>query len=364
MLIYNIKNCSKFIFPVLIILGFLSSCRNHEFKIKGEVYGAENMTMALEKPDFQGFWQVVDSIHINRNGGFSFTFPTPSSPEIFRLALNDQFIYFPVDSTETITINTSLDKFGQDFSLAGSLNATKLEQFEKELQSIKNTHPDSLATFKRNVYSNYMKDAPGSILSFYILTKTVDGKPLYDPTDSQDRKYFGAVATGYKTVRPEDPHTAILEQTALNALKLKNKEKGNFLQIEANELVMIDMDLPNEYGENVKLSDVTGHGKSVVVIFSLLNHPDSPQLNIDLANIYERVKNNVEFYHVSLDADQYAWREAAKNLPWITVYSPGQNESAEAIRYNVFQIPSFYIYNREGELTSRPLTIAELNKSL
>lgn len=358
------KKIFKFSFFIASAFLLLSSCHKDEFKIKGEIYGGENKSLILEKSDFQGRWLPVDSTKINRNGGFSFSFPSPSSPDIYRISLNGRFIYIPVDSTETITVSSSLESFGRDFSLSGSHNAEQMAEFEKQLQKTKTDHPDSVTAFKKSVFSNFMKDNQGSIVAFYILTKTVDGKPLYDPSLPGDRKYFGAVATGYQATRPDDPHTALLEQTVLQALKIKNSENGNFRTLEANEISMLDIDAQDETGKNVKLSDVAAKGKPVVVIFSLLNQPESPELNIALANIYNRLAGKVEFYNVSLDDDQYQWREAAKNLPWITVYSPGQGSSMDAIRYNVFRLPSFFIYNSQGELTSRPMTLDELNKSL
>ena len=363
-MIPNIIKISKYLLLVISVAFISTSCSNDKFKIKGEIYGGEDKSILLEKSDFQGRWLAVDSTRINSNGGFSFSFPAPFAPDIYRLSLNGKYIYFPVDSTETITVSTSYDNFGRDFSLTGSLNAEKMEKFEKELHAANISNPDSLTSFKRNIYSNYMKDAMGSIISFYILTKTIDGKPLYDPMVPADSKYFAAVANGYKEIRPEDPHTALLEQTALQAMKRRNTEAGKYKTYEATELALIEIDLQDETGKNVKLSDVAGKGKPVVVVFSLLNQPESPEFNIALANIYNRLAGKVEFYNVSLDNDQYEWREAAKNLPWITVYSPGESASQDAMNYNVFQIPSFFIYNSEGELSSRPLTLEELNKSL
>ena len=359
----NLKKRSKYLFLLISFTQIISSCSNNKFKIKGEIYGGEEKSVVLEKSDFTGRWLPVDSTRTNRNGGFSFSFPAPLAPDIYRLSLNNQYIYIPVDSVETITVTTSYDKFGSDFSLSGSRNAEMMAQFEKELHAVNTNNPDSLDSFKRHVFSNYMKDFRGSILSFYILTKTVDGKPLYSPAEDTDRKYFAAVATGYQATRPDDPHTAILEQTALRAIKQKNSEAGNFRAIEADEVSLIEIDRPNENGENIKLSSVTGKGKPVVVVFSLLNEPESPEFNIALSQIYKK-HPGVEFYNVSLDEDQYTWREAAKNLPWITVYSPGQSSSEDAVHYNVFQIPSYYIYNADGDLISRPMTLEELDKSL
>ena len=362
-MVSNLKSITQYVIIGAIPLFFATSCANHGFKVKGEISDAQEKSIILEKSDFQGRWLPVDSTKINKDGGFSLSFPAPLAPEIYRLSLNGQYVYLPVDSTETITVNSSYNKFGAEFTLKGSQNATQLEKFEKELHATNTKDSVALAEFKRGVYTKYMKDAPGSILSFYILTKTVDGKPLYNPEDAIDSKYFGAVATGFKSKHPDDPHTAILEQTALQALKKKNSEAGKFKTLEAQEIALIDIDLQDDNGKQRKLSDIAGKGKPVVVIFSQLTLPEAPQFNIALSEIYKK-HPNIEFYHVSIDPDQYAWRDAAKNLPWITVYSPGQDSSEDAVRYNVFQIPSFYIYDGNGELKSRPMTLEELNKSL
>lgn len=52
---------------------------------------------------------------------------------------------------------------------------------------------------------------------------------------------------------------------------------------------------------------------------------------------------------MSLDADQYAWRDAAVNLPWVTVFDPEGASSQAAARYNVGALPAFFIYNANGE---------------
>lgn len=342
----------------------LANCSDNKFKVKGEIYGAENQTIVLEKADFYGNWVTLDSTKINKNGDFSFSFPSPASPDIYRLTLNGKMIYIPIDSTESINVTSSLEDFGRNFQLSGSPNAELLTQFEKELLDFDIASSEGMSEFKKNIFTNYMKDRPGQITSYYILTKTIGDKPLYDPSNIDDVKYFGAVATGYKNMRPNDPHTPLLEKTSIEAIKRKNESVGNVRTIEAEEVSLIDLDLINENGENVSLSSLTGKGKPVVVIFSLLNHEDSPTFNIELAKLYEKVKDRVTFYNVSLDEDTYAWRESAKNLPWITVYAPGGVTSQAATTYNVRFVPSFFIYDSNGELIKSPLTLEELENNL
>lgn len=358
------KRNLSLIFVISALIIFAASCSEKKFKIKGEIYGAEDQSIILEKSDYSGRWLPVDSTRIGHNGDFSFKFPSPAAPEIYRLSLDRKYIYIPIDSTETINVSSSLAGFGTDFTLSGSRNAELAEQFDKEVNSFSSINSDSIESFKRGIYSKYMKDSQGSIISYYILTKTVNGKPIFDVAKDSDAKYFAAVATGYKSLRPDDPHTAILEQTSLNALKRKNNNQGNFLEMPADEITMIDIELPDETGENVALSSITGKGKPVVVIFSLLTHPDSPALNIELAKIYNRLNGKVEFYNVALDPDQYSWRDAARNIPWITVYAPGEFNASAAVHYNVYSLPTFFLINSQGELISRHETIQDLDKSL
>lgn len=340
-----------------------AACGEPSFKIKGEIEGADKQSILLEKSDFYGRWIIVDSTRTSSSGSFSISRPAPAAPEIFRLDIDNRYIYLPVDSVETLTVSSSLKDFGSVYTVTGSEKAEALTRFEKEVQALpSNISADSLESFKRGIFSKYMKDAQGSIVSYYILTKVKDNKPLFDP--DADFKYFAAVATGFKAMRPNDPHTALLEQTSVNAIKKRNADNGLKLQIEAEELAILDIDLPDENGKNRKLSEFVGNGKPTVVMFTLLTHPDAPSTNLELSKIYNRFGGNVNFYQVSLDPDQYAWRDAAKNLPWITVFDADGEYSKAARSYNVSDIPAYYIYNRSGELAARAESIEDLSKKL
>lgn len=342
---------------------FLASCGEPQFKVKGEIYGADNKSIVLEKSDFHGQWVAIDSTRTSSSGSFSMKRPAPAAPEVFRLALGDRYIYFPVDSIETVTVNSSESDFGLNYTLSGTDKAEAMERFDKEVIALPaDVTPDSLDSFKKRVFANYIKDAQGSIVSYYILTKTIGGNPLFSP--DSDYKYFAAVATGFKQTRPDDPHTALLEQTAVNALRKRGIATGKQIQLEAEEIKVLEIDLPDETGKNVKLSDYVGKGKPVVVMFSLLTHPDSPAHNMELSKLYNSKGGNVEFYQVSIDPDQYVWREAAKNLPWITVFDPDGTYSKNLRQYNVSEVPVFFIYNRAGELSDRASTTEELRKVL
>lgn len=345
---------------VLVITG----CAEDKFKVNGEIEGGADKTVLLEKSDFHGRWIVLDSAKVASSGKFEIKSEAPASPEIYRLSLGDRFIYFPVDSVETITIVSPADKFGTDFEVSGSEQAMNMASFEKELMALDATDDAKREEFKKNVYSKYLKDSQGGIIGYYVLTKIVDGKPLYDPTDNSDARYYAAVATAFEYFRPNDPHTGMLRDVSIAGMRRKNSESGKKRVVEAEEITMLDIDLQDVNGKNVKLSDIAGKGKKTVVIFGMMNEPESPALNLGLAELYSAMGGNVNFYQVSFDSDQYAWRDAAKNLSWTNVIDPAGMTSDVARQYNLGSLPVFFIYTSDGRLIDRADNVAELRKKL
>ena len=289
----------------------LASCGDARFKIDGEVYGAEGKSLVLEKSDFHVRWIPVDSVKVGDTGKFSIKADAPASPDVYRLSLGDRFIYLPVDSVETLTLTTSAADFGSKFTLSGTPQAERMAAFEQELMAVNATDSAALASFKRDVYTKYIKDGQGSIVSYYVLTKVFDGKPLYNPADAEDAKYYAAVATQFDNYRPGDPHGQMVKDVSLKAMRARNSA-----------------------------------------------------FNRELARIYKAKGGSVEFYQVSFDPGQYEWREAAANLPWITVLDPQGTSSNAIIDYNVGSLPAVFIYDANGDLVERPESLSDLERKL
>lgn len=342
----------------------LSSCGDTKFKVEGEIPGAEGKSVVLEKSDFGGRWVVLDSAKIDNSGKFAISSPAPASPEIYRISLGNNFIYFPIDSIENLNITTSASEFGHKYTITGTPQAEQMAQFEQELMSLQMADGEAVKDFKRTVYSKYLKESQGSILSYYVLTKVYNNKPLYNPEDLEDAKYFGAVATQFESYRPNDPHLQMLRETAMNAMKNKSRDRGLQTVISANEISAIEIELPDISGKKVKLTDIIGKGKPVAVVFSMMNEPESPAFNRELHKIYNSKRGSFEIYQISFDADHYGWRDAVANLPWINVIDPQGTTSSALIDYNVGQLPAIFLYNSKGELTDRLESLSDLNKKI
>lgn len=348
---------------LLVVAGVsaLASCGGgSKFKVEGTIDGGNGESVVLEKPGFHGEWNAIDSTHLSKDGSFSMKAARPAAPEIYRLRIDSRYIYFPIDSTETVSVSSRIEEFGHQYDLAGSEKAEALARFERDFARFgaSPASPDSTASFKRRVYTEYMQPAPGSIVTYHILTKTMaDGKPLYDVAGSSDYRYLAAVATGFKEMRPDDPHTSMLEAYAVEALKQKNRERGIHKEVQAPEISLLPIALHDENGNLKSLSDIAGKGEPVILVFSPLNDAEAPARNKELMDRYRR--GGIRIYHVSYDRDQYAWREAAANLPWTTVIDPSASPKS-VIDYNISTLPAYFLIDAGGNLVKRADRLGDL----
>lgn len=328
-----------------------ASCGSPKFKIQGEIEGADDKPMLLERADYVGKWITIDSTRTDSKGQFAFSGEAPAAPEIYRLVMDGSYLYLPVDSAETVTVTADARTFGSSYTLSGTPGAQSLADFERELARFM-PHAaiaDSASAFKRRVFSKYLRDGHGSVTSYYILTKTIDGRPLFDPSDGADYGYFSAVATAFRQYRPDDPRTLLLEETAVKALRERNARKGTRRVVEAPETGYIEISLPDENGVDRRLSEVIGKGRPAVLAFIALTDPAAPEQN----RILNSLRGSADIYMVGLDADLHGWREAAKNLPWVTVYDAEGASSRAALSYNVASLPAYYVFDAAGNLKSR-----------
>ncbi len=200
---------------------------------------------------------------------------------------------------------------------------------------------------------------PAGIVSYYILNKKLNGKPLYDPTNKTDIRIIGAVANAFDQYRPNDPRTAYLKR-----LFLSSRQPSATQTVTAEEVPLIDILLYDDKGQMQKLSDAAAANKVVVLNFTVYGAEAAPAYNIELNKAYERFHDRgMTIYQVSVDPDEYVWKQAARTLPWITVYNPSTASAENLLKYNVTALPTTFIV-ANGEIAERVDDITTLQQSL
>lgn len=365
----------KSIFPLAAIaaLGICAaSCSNdNKWHIDGNISGLADTDALVLEGNNQGYWYLMDTIRPNDDGSFSYAREAQGYPDIYRLRVADKTIYFPIDSIETVTITASMPDIAATHTLSGTPQAETLARVDSLLAASASASGASAVVndqaLKRRLGQMLIAD-PAGIVTYYIISKTIDGRPLFNAADKTDRRYIGAVANAFSEFRPTDPRTNYLKNLFIShrraAAAASNQAQGT-AAIQANVVGAFDIRLYDNKGVEHSLLDLAGKGKVTLLSFTAYTADWSPALNVELNRIYQKYKDRgLEIYQVSLDDNEYAWKEAAKNLPWITVLNDISNGGQTLRDYNVTSLPTAFIIDRDGELVSRINSPEQLEASV
>lgn len=344
----------KKIILMLIAVAMLTACDGNKFHVDGTIEGATDTTTLVLEQSSNGEWFIIDSIDVDKNGKFSVSAPAPEVPNIYQLRLGGQSICFPIDSLDHLTINAKLPNFASDYTISGSEHAEQVMKIDKEAMQFAGNKGTAaqMQAWKDQLAKQIVAD-PSGIVAYYTINKYIDGKPLFDPLNDNDLRIIGAVANSFNSFRPDDPRTDYLVNLLLDGQRRRRAQSAPTDTVYADVTSLIDIKLQDYDGKEYSLSKVAADNRVVLLDFTAYTTDISPQLNKLLHDIYQSFHNRgLAIYQVSLDQDNVAWRQAAQNLPWITVFDPMSINSKNVGAYNVNGIPTTFII-KGGEIVER-----------
>lgn len=342
----------------------LAGCKgSNEWKVSGEIEGADGQTMVLEASS-NGRWFPIDSVKLSGAGEFKFAHEAAGYPDIYRLRLGDKSLYFPIDSIESVNVVSKASAFDSEYTLTGSESAEMLMHVDKRVrEAIARNGLAALPndTLLKRELGGMMLGDPAGIVAYYIINKRVGGVPLYNPENKNDNRIIGAVANAFAQYRPNDPRTEFLKRLFITN---RRNNSGKVATIEAPEVSLFEIELYDNTGKTRKLSEVAAKNKVVVLSFTVYGAEPSPAYNIELNKVYDRYAGRgLEIYQVALDEDEYRWKQSARNLPWITVYNSVSDGVKNLDNYNVVSLPTTYII-ANGEIAGRVLDPAQIGQEV
>lgn len=351
------KKYSLYVITILAFMFFTSCGSKNEFKVSGVVEGGSDTIKMVIEQSSNGRWLILDSVHTSKNGKFAVSIKAPANPDIYRLRYGRDMIYFPIDSLESILINTTVSNFSNDFSVTGSHDAESMMKIDKRAIQIGAMtgieRAEAITSWKKELVDTILSK-PSGILAYYIINKYIGKDPLFDPLVREDMRIIGAVANGYYTFRPNDPRTAYLVNLLRNGRLYHNPGIAVSDTLQVAETSLLDITLQDNNGRDQSLAELAGQRKIILLNFTIYTAEFSPAYNALLADIYSKYqKRGLEIYQLGYDSDEFQWRQSAVNLPWITVYDPAGAQSRNISKYNVTQLPLTYIIDRNGEIVER-----------
>lgn len=343
-----------------------ASCTSdaNSWQIKGNISGLTEADALILEGNNQGYWYQIDTIATGKDGKFDYRHPAQGYPDIYRLRVGSEMVYFPIDSIETISISGSMPDFASNHTLAGSPQAERIATVDSLiLAATRRGGANAVAAdslLKRRLSEIILLD-PADIVAYYIVSKSVGNRQLFNPAVKADRAIIGAVANAYYESRPADPRTNYLKNLYIAA----RPSSQTPLQVDAKVIGAFEIDLYDPKGRRHSLLDLSRQGKAVILNFTAYAADWSPAFNVELNNVYSKYKDSgLEIYQVAVDVDEYSWKEAAKNLPWITVLNNIADGGRTLREYNVGALPTTFVINRNGEIVERVLSVEDLEPAV
>lgn len=299
-----------------------------------------------------GAWYLIDSVNISDNGSFSFTSAQPSPySDVYSLSYGGKNIFFPIDSVETLTIEADANAFDTSFAVTGSDLAEAMLNVDRAIAAVAARGADAPLTdslLKRQLTQTAIDDANG-LIAYYIISKQVGGKPIFDPRNPADLRSIGAVANNFRRNRPDDPRTLFLEN-----IYLANRQRpASGTSVEATQVGLFEIHLYDSKGVRHSLTDMASKGKPVILSFVNYGAEATAPYNVLLNEIYAANRDALNIYQVAVGDEEMVWKDSAKNLPWVSVYYPSTSGTEILTDYNVGVIPMTYIIDRDGEIAER-----------
>ena len=353
---------------MLVLIAALTACNsNNRYKIEGKIAGANDSTKLWLEASSNGDWYTVDSTRANGSGDFQLAEDAPEYPNIYRLRCGDKSIYFPVDSTETLSITTSIKAFDTHYTITGSSDAEQVAKIDKQAMKYAGGRASqaTLEAWKKKLAADVIIKDPASMVSYYLINKYIDNRPLYDPMNDFDMKIIGAVANAFNSYRKGDPRTQYLVQMTLDGQRRRREAMGyRGTTMQAEQINLIDIKLQDANGKIHSLAQESGHGKVTLLNFTMYDQQFSPALNKLLNDLYKQYNGKLHIFQVGLDENVSQWREAAHNLPWTAVYDADGQSSRNASAYQVTQLPTVFIIDSKGEIVERVENMLQLQNKV
>lgn len=378
----------------LLILPFLIlfSCNdNDRVRITGEFNNGKDKTVYLDKIELAGPANE-DSTKIGSRNRFSFS-QKISRPSFYRLRLDsNNFITLLAEPGEKIAIKADATNLPRTYTVSGSEGSELVKQLndrllitQRQMQPLIreiNTLDDSaeseeeearinqelndILKAQRDFSIEFIIENMESMAAITALYQQIDGIG-YVLNQTRDIQFLKIVAQSLMKKYPDSPHVKALAADAenqetqyeLNKLLSMAEEQGE------RHSLYPDVAMPGIDGDTIRLYSLSE--KYILLFFGSSLNPESVQLSHDLLPVYRAYQNKgFQIYQVSIERDRQEWlrRIEFSELPWIHVAEIGDGDFNAARLYNVQQIPSNYLINRDAGVVAKNISAAELSRRL
>jgi peroxiredoxin len=369
---------------IILSAAFFSCSKPAKIEVRGIISNSMSPMVYLEKLEVNGT-VPFDSSKIDSKGNFKLS-GIINQPTFFILKLNDQkFITMLIDSLEKVTFSADYINFATDYTITGSAGSQKVKVLNQHLirsnsriDSIRSimsinqgtslfaekrerwlSEIDKIIREQQDFSKKFILENPFSLASVLaIYQKYNDGNYIV-----QDLQTIKVAASALHSMYPNSEHAKTLyEDTKKLMADVQNAQVQELIKNKG--VNSPDIILPDRDGRKIALS--TLRGKYVLIQFWSALDANSRIMNPILTENYQKFNpRGFEIYQVSVDTSKQAWIQAilTDHLNWANVGD--MQGSLDAVSsYNIRNIPSNYLLDKDGVIIAKDLKGPALYKKL
>ena len=350
--------------------------------ISGRLVGCNVDTVYLERiSDTFESPTPIASKALSDNGSFSFEFNIKegTSPRFYRLTFKDKsrpvtLVVAPGDNIKIESAGNIFLNYQVEGSEESALIAEFCHNYFSAADELANIAENKLyksgnnQLLQREAYNNaqeamktqvrFVGTHQDKLAALFAMRHRI-AEQYIPQLDGQgiNLAHYKSVLEGIKKSYPNSPYIAIIEHY------IADSEAFNKLAENIEVVSYPDLDLQDTASKRHKLSDLDG--KVTLLYFWTALNPICNNLNAELKELYDSYHDKgFEIYHVSIDNDSLLWMRASteQKLPWPSLFAGGDLRVVEL--YNLVEVPTTYIIDREGNLKEVEPKIESIRKEV
>jgi peroxiredoxin len=367
--------------PLFILMLLSWSCSNKEkISVQGTLEGGTMDTKIFLEEQLVSESLPVDSAELSSGGGFRMHVKS-TEPRFYNLKYsNNNPITLLLEPGEKVVITANIESFSTSYTVAGSPGsrlirdihsrhhtaAAKLDSLVKLYNELKEK-PD-FKTAETDLNAKYIatrdehrKYVIGFIITHYSSMASIVALYLkygdndYVLNSERDLQYFKIVSDSLSACYPKSKQVRAVKANFNAMMSTRKQNIMNKLVSQASTGIP-EIRLPDQKGDTLSLSALKG--KVVLLSFWTNNCPPCLMMNREYSNLYKKYSRAVfDVFQVSMDNNKDLWLSSLKEgeINWHSVREDAAAGSYYSGVYNITQLPTSFLIDREGTIIARDL---------
>lgn len=357
----------------------ITSCnKGNQTQIKGIVKDfQQEESLVLKRLDFTSE-TVLDTLTVREDGSFSYRFdPGNDMPGYYYLYAGNKKIAWLI-LQNGVDVDLEVTRDGRILKLEGSPESLLLQEVNENLktaaikfdslyshyENAPEKEKEALSLELGRLFVKYKQETirflyehPRSFVNTSVVFQSLP-RQVFIFSDTRDAALLQRVYDSLSVDYPLSPYVNAIRDRYESMQKAMQMEDA-FLNAEVTDFPNIC--LPGLDGQDVCLSSLKG--KTIILSFWHSSNVDMRLDNRELQEMYNRYSpRGLEIYQVGLDTDKTAWATGIRDqdLPWISVCDGLGIYSPAVTTYNVVEIPTFFIIDKEGNIRQKLSNVQEV----